>query len=119
MNTPGFGNNERDWTDVRVGFLIWFEAWRFVVSAENTKLVWWADRGRFVMHDVRSSDTTKTPMSTIRLTVICMTASIVNGVELVWTGHSGGELCVWNERGQLIAKPCKVFKSPIRYDPFL
>lgn len=76
--------------------------------------MWWADRGRFVMHDVRSSDTTKTPRNTIRFTVLCMTASVMNGVELVWTGHSGGELCVWNERGQLIAKPCRVSKSPIR-----
>ncbi|GMH42656.1 hypothetical protein BSKO_10575 [Bryopsis sp. KO-2023] len=85
-----------------------------LMYSENTKLVWWADRGRFVMHDVRSSDTSKTPRNRVRFTVLCVTTSVINGVEFVWTGHRGGELCVWNQRGQLITKPCRVSKSRIR-----
>lgn len=85
-----------------------------IMFSDTSRNLWWPEGGRFVIHDISTSDTTKTPRNMLRRSVRCMAHSCIHGTEYIWTGHRWGEVCVWNESGRLVAKLLKAFKSCVR-----
>ncbi|CAD7700656.1 unnamed protein product [Ostreobium quekettii] len=85
-----------------------------IMFAEQSRNMWWVEGGRFIIKDVSTSDSSKTPRKQLRRSVRCMAHCSISGSEYIWTGHRWGEVCVWDGLGRQVTKSLKAFRSCVR-----